>query len=90
MVTDVYPMVTHVYPMVAEESSVANPQKVAKIDENIRKMQKIWVGNTEFAKELPDSSVLSVVIGEIGSLIIGYHRWHRHETRYIAAHREQS
>ena len=40
MVTDVYPMVTDVYPMVAEESSVANPQKVAKIDENIRKMQK--------------------------------------------------
>jgi hypothetical protein len=33
-------MVTDVYPMVAEESSVANPQKVAKIDENIRKMQK--------------------------------------------------
>jgi hypothetical protein len=33
-------MGTDVYPMVAEESSVANPQKVAKIDENIRKMQK--------------------------------------------------
>jgi hypothetical protein len=93
--TDVYPMVTDVYPMVAEESSVANPQKVAKIDENIRKMQKIWVGNTVFAEELPDSSVLSVVIGEIGShrchqLIIGYRRWHRCETRYIAAHRYQS
>jgi hypothetical protein len=58
-------MVTDVYPMVAEESSVANPQKVAKIDENIRKMQKIWVGNTVFAKELPDSLVLSVVIGAI-------------------------
>jgi hypothetical protein len=67
MFTDVYPMVTDVYPMVAEESSVANPQKVAKIDENIRKMQKIWVGNTVFAAELPDSSVLSVVIGEISS-----------------------
>jgi hypothetical protein len=35
MVTDVYPMVTDVYPMLAEESSVANPQKVAIIDENI-------------------------------------------------------
>ncbi len=58
-------MVTDVYPMVAEESSVANPQKVAKIDENIRRMQKIWVGNTVFAKELPDSLVLSVVIGAI-------------------------
>jgi hypothetical protein len=55
-------------------------------------MQKIWVGNTVFAKELPDSSELSVVIGEIGShrchqLIIGYRRWHRCETRYFAAHR---
>jgi hypothetical protein len=40
MVTDVNPMVTDVYRMVAEESSVANPQKVSKIDENIRKMQK--------------------------------------------------
>jgi hypothetical protein len=40
MVTDVLPMVTDVYPMVAEESCVANPQKVAKIDEKIRKMQK--------------------------------------------------
>jgi hypothetical protein len=28
-----FPMVTNVYPMVAEESSVAKPQKVAKIDE---------------------------------------------------------
>jgi hypothetical protein len=39
MVTDItdgdwcLPMVTDVYPMVAEESSFANPQKVAKIDE---------------------------------------------------------
>jgi hypothetical protein len=31
MVTDIYRMVTNVYPMVDEESSVANPQKVAKI-----------------------------------------------------------
>jgi hypothetical protein len=40
MVTDVYPMVNDVNPMLAKESSVANPQKVAKIDENIRKKQK--------------------------------------------------
>jgi hypothetical protein len=51
MVTDVYPMVTDVYPMVAKESSVANTQKVTKIDENIRKMQKRWVGDTVFAEE---------------------------------------
>jgi hypothetical protein len=31
MLVDVYLMVTNVYPMVAEEYSVANPQKVAKI-----------------------------------------------------------
>ncbi len=61
-------MVTDVYPMVAEESSVANPQKVAKIDENIRKMRKKLVGNTVFAEELPDSSVLSVFIDVIGSI----------------------
>jgi hypothetical protein len=60
MFTDVLPMVTDVYPMVAEESSVANPQKDAKIDENIRKILTNLVGNTDFAKELPDSSVLSV------------------------------
>jgi hypothetical protein len=64
--TDVYPMVTDIYLMVAKKSSVANPQKVAKIDENIRKMQKRWVGNTAFAKELPDSSVLSVKSVAIG------------------------
>jgi hypothetical protein len=80
-------MVTDIYPMVAEESSVVNPQKVAKIDENFRKMQK-----DVFAKELPDSSVLSVIIDVIGShrLSIEYCRWHRRETRYIAAHQEQS
>ncbi len=33
MVTDVLLVVADVYPMVAEESSVANHQKVAKIDE---------------------------------------------------------
>jgi hypothetical protein len=95
MVTDVYPMVTDVYLMVAEESSVANPQKVAKIDENIRKMQKRLVGNIVFDEELPDSLVLSVVIDVIGShrchrLNIGYRWWHRCETRYIAGQREQS
>jgi hypothetical protein len=58
-------MVTDIFPMVVEESSVANPQKVAKIDENIRKMQKKLVGNTVFAKELPDSSVFIDVIGVI-------------------------
>ncbi len=76
------PMVTNVYPMVAKESSVANPQKGAKIDENIRKKQKKLVGNTVFAKESPDSSVLSVFIDVIGhhrlaSTDIRYHRWHR-------------
>jgi hypothetical protein len=60
-------MVTDVYPMVAEESSVANPQKVAKIDENIRKMQKNMGWQHCICRGLPDSSVLSVVIGEIGS-----------------------
>jgi hypothetical protein len=87
MVTDVYPMVTNVYLMVAEESSVANPQKVANIDENIRKIQKDGLAT--------NSSVLLVVIEVIGShrchrLIIEYCRWHQHETQYIAAHREQS
>jgi hypothetical protein len=33
MVTDVLPMMIDVYPIVAKESSGANPQKVAKIDE---------------------------------------------------------
>jgi hypothetical protein len=37
MVTNVYPMVTNVYPMVAKESSVASPQKVAKIVEKSEK-----------------------------------------------------
>jgi hypothetical protein len=52
-------MVTDVYPMVAKESSVANPQKVAKIDEKkSKKLKKTLVGNTAFAGELPDSSVI--------------------------------
>jgi hypothetical protein len=38
--TDFYQMVTDVYPMVAEESSVANPQKVAKIDKKYQKNAK--------------------------------------------------
>jgi hypothetical protein len=38
-------MVTDVYPMVAEEYSVANPQKVGKIDEKIRKKIKKWNKN---------------------------------------------
>ncbi len=40
MLADVYPMVTNVYSMVAEGSSVANPHKVAKIDEKIRKIEQ--------------------------------------------------
>jgi hypothetical protein len=56
MVTDVYPIETDVYPIVVEESSIVKPQKVAKINQNIRKMQKRWVGKTTFAKELPDGN----------------------------------
>ncbi len=59
MVIDVYPTVTEAYHMVAEESSVANPPKVAKIDLKNQKNGKRWVGNPAFANELPDSSVLS-------------------------------
>jgi hypothetical protein len=33
-------MLAYVYPMVAEESSVANPHKVAKIDEKSEKWNK--------------------------------------------------
>jgi hypothetical protein len=40
MLADVYLMVTNVYPMVAEESSVANIKKVAKIDDKIRKIEQ--------------------------------------------------
>jgi hypothetical protein len=43
-------------------------KKVAKIDENIRRMQKIRVGNTAFAKELPDSSALLVKLVVIGDI----------------------
>jgi hypothetical protein len=34
------------YPILAKESSAANPQKVAKIDEKIRKFLQNLVGNT--------------------------------------------
>jgi hypothetical protein len=63
--------VTDVYPMVAEESSVANPQKVAKIDENIRKMQKNWLATLYLPRNylIPRyyrySLMSSVVIGVI-------------------------
>jgi hypothetical protein len=49
MVTDI----TDDYPMVAEESSVANPQKVAKIDENIRKMQKNGLAKLYLLRNYP-------------------------------------
>ena len=37
---------TNIYQIVAKESSVADPQKVGKIDENIRKMEQKLFGNT--------------------------------------------
>ena len=37
MLANVHPMVTKVYPMVANYSSVASPQRVAKIDEKSEK-----------------------------------------------------
>jgi hypothetical protein len=40
MLANVYPMMTNVYPMVVEGSSVANPQKVVKIDEKSEKSNK--------------------------------------------------
>jgi hypothetical protein len=40
MLANVHPMVTKVYPMVADYSSVANSQRVAKIDEKIRKIEQ--------------------------------------------------
>jgi hypothetical protein len=46
-------MVTDVYPMVAEESSVANPQKVAKIDENIRKCKKYGLATLYLPRNYP-------------------------------------
>jgi hypothetical protein len=64
VVTDVYPMVTDVYPMLAKESSVANPQKIAKIDENIKKIQKDGLATLH----LPDFSVVSVKSVVIGTI----------------------
>ena len=40
MLANVYPMVINVYQMVAKESSVADPQKVAKTDEKSEKWKK--------------------------------------------------
>ncbi len=71
------------------------PSKSCKNWKKYQKNAKRWVGNTVFAEELPDSSVLSVVIDVIGShrchqchrLIIGYYRC---DTRCIADHRRQN
>jgi hypothetical protein len=65
MMTNILPMLTDVYIMLAEESSVANPLRVAKIDEKWKKMG--W--QQAFADELPDSLVLSVKF--IESVVIG-------------------
>ncbi len=46
-------MVTNVYPMVAEESSVAYPQKVAKIAEKIRKPKKDGLATLLFLMNYP-------------------------------------
>ncbi len=69
MVTNILPMLIYVYIMLAEESSVANPLEVAKIDEKWKKMG--W--QQAFADELPDSSVLSVKF--IESVVIGAIDW---------------
>ncbi len=53
MFTDVLPMVTNVNQMVPDESSVANSQKVAKIDENIRKMQKDGLATLYLPRNYP-------------------------------------
>ncbi len=75
MLANVYLMVNNVYPMVAEESSVANPQKVAKIVEKIRKMEQTWVGQTALDLKQPMNypipRLTSVISNTIGS--IGYH-----------------
>ena len=102
MLADVYLMMTNVYPMVAKESSVANPQKVAKIDEKIRKIEHIiWQRcfRLKTADELLDSSAS---IGHIGyhrfyqlpsaihRLAIGRHCWHRWGIQCIFGHQQQS
>ncbi len=43
MLANVLQMVTNIYAMVAEESSVANPQKVGKIDEKSEKLNKNYL-----------------------------------------------
>ncbi len=58
--------------MVAKESSVANPQKVAKIDEKIRKMEQTWVGNIAlYFKQLMIYQIPRLTSATIG--YIGYH-----------------
>jgi hypothetical protein len=67
-------MVTDVYPMVAEESSVANPQKVGKIDEYNRKKEKnIWQHCFRLKQQMnyPMPWLTLVILATIGS--IGYH-----------------
>ncbi len=58
MLINVNPMMTDVYPMLAEEYSVANPLKVAKMDEKLEKWNKHELATllqTQTADELPDS-----------------------------------
>jgi hypothetical protein len=76
------PMVTDVYPMVAEESSVANPQNIGKIDEKIRKMEQKLFGNTALdLKQLMTYPIpwLTLIIDSIGyhRLASSKHCWHR-------------
>jgi hypothetical protein len=62
--------------MVAKEFSVANPQKVVKIDKKIRKIEQTWVGNTALDLKQPMNypipRLTSVILDTISS--IGYHR----------------
>jgi hypothetical protein len=98
-ITDVLPMVTDVFPMVVKESSIANPQKVAKIYEKMRKIEQTLVGNTVLdLKQLMNYPIprltlgISDTIGSIGyhRLSIGKHCWHLWETQCIFRHRQQS
>ena len=71
MVTDVYPMVTDVYLTVAKESSVANPQKIAKIVKISKKCKKYGLATLYLPRNYPIpryyrySSMSSVVISFI-------------------------
>jgi hypothetical protein len=86
MVTDVYPMVTDVYLTVAKKSSVANPQKIAKIDEKSDKWNKNEVAILHYRRLKQPMNypifwlilVTSATISSIGYnwLTIGKHRWH--------------